>query len=334
MHYIKMEHLQDGMILGKSIIGDNGLVLLNAGNVLTPSLLTRMVDLGFQGAYIDNPVFSDIQVEDIIDTQLSMDAFAALASNNIEKAVSLAKKMLRELKYKEVVNVDLLDIKSDKNYVFKHSISVAVFSIVIGIGLQLNEEQLENLAIAGLLHDIGKLHIDKSILYSKNKFSTADMDEMKKHPIIAYEMLKEQPLVSSVSRNAILFHHENINGTGYYQNANEQIGIFPRILRVADVYDSMTTLKKYRASNSPAEAIEYIMAHAGSLFDSDVVDVFIKKFPLYPKGFTLLLSDKTLAVVTSSKNNSMRPQVRLFNGKNVNLATDPAYLSVTIAGII
>lgn len=334
MHYIKMEHLQNGMVLGKSIVGDNGQVLLNAGNVLSPSVLARMVDFGFQGAYVDNPVFSDIQVEDIIDTQLSLDAFAALSSNKIETAISIAKKMFRELKYKEVVNVDLLDIKSDKNYVFKHSISVAVFSIVIGIGLQLNEEQLENLAIAGLLHDIGKLHIDKKILYSKNKYSTADMDEMKKHPIIAYEMLKEQPLVSSVSRNAILFHHENIDGTGYYQNANEQIGIFPRILRVADVYDSMTTLKKYRDSSSPSQAIEYIMAHAGSLFDSAVVDVFVKKFPLYPKGFTLLLSDKTLAVVTDSKSNSMRPKVRLFNGKNVDLASDPAYRSVTIAGII
>ena len=334
MHYIKMEHLQDGMVLGKSIVGDNGRVLLNAGNVLTPTILARMVDFGFQGAYIDNPVFADIQVEDIIDTQLSLDAFAALASNNIETAVSLAKKMLRELKYKEVVNVDLLDIKSDKNYVFKHSISVAVFAIVIGIGLQLSEEQLENLAVAGLLHDIGKLHIDKEILYSKSKFSSKDMDEMKKHPIIAYEMLKSQPLVSSVSRNAILFHHENINGTGYYQNSNEQIGIFPRILRVVDVYDSMTTLKKYRNSNSPAEAIEYIMGNVGTLFDPSVVDVFAKKFPLYPIGFTLLLSDKTLAVVTSNKKNSLRPQVRLFNGKNVDLASDPAYRSVIIAGII
>ncbi len=334
MHYIKMEHLQPGMILGKSIIGDTGSFLLNAGKELTPTILTRMKDMGFQGAYIDNSIFSDIQVEDIIDTNLNREAFAALASDNIEKCVSIARKILRELKYKEVVNVDLLDIKSDKNYVFKHSISVAVFSLVIGIGLQLNEEQLENLAIAGLLHDIGKLHIDEDVLYSRNKFSSMDMEEMKKHPIIAFELLKDQPLVSSVSRNAILFHHENLNGTGYYEAWGDRIGIFPRILRVADVYDSMTTLKKYRDANSPAETIEYIMANTGTLFDSDVVEVFSKKFPLYPVGFTLLLSNKTLAVVTSNRNNPLRPQVRLFNGKDIDLSSDPNYRNVTIAGMI
>lgn len=137
MQYIKMEHLQSGMVLAKSIIGDNGIVLLGASKELTPPLLERMQSMCFQGAYIDNPVFSDIIVEDIIDTELSLDAFASLAGNKIERAISLARKMYQDLKYKDVVNVDLLDIKSDRNYVFKHSISVAVFSIVIGLGLKL-----------------------------------------------------------------------------------------------------------------------------------------------------------------------------------------------------
>ncbi len=334
MHYIKIDHLQSGMVLAKSIIGDNGSVLLSAGKEITANILSRMVEMNFQGAYISNPLFEDISVEDIIDTDLSLQAFAALSSNNIEKASSIARKIVQDLKYKDVVNVDLLDIKSDKNYVYKHSISVCIFSVVIGLGMQLPLDTLDSLAVAGMLHDVGKLKINEKVLLSKNKFSRHDMEEMEKHPIIAFELLKDQPLVSSVSRNAILFHHENLDGSGYYHTPADQLGLLPRILRVADVYDSLTTLKTYREENSPAEAIEYIMANAGTLFDTEVVNIFAKKFPLYPVGFTILLSNKALAVVTNNKDNPMRPQIRLMNGTNVDLATDPNYRSAIIMGMV
>lgn len=334
MQYIKMEHLQSGMVLAKSIIGDNGSVLLSASKEITPTILTRMNDMGFQGAYVANQVFDDIVVDDIIDTDLSLQAFSALATNNIDQAASIAKKIVQELRYKDVVNVDLLDIKSDKNYIFKHSISVCIFSVVIAMGMQLPLESIDHLAVAGMLHDIGKLKINENVLYSRNKFSRTDMKEMERHPIISYELLKDRTLVSSMSRNAILFHHENIDGSGYYHSQADQIGLLPRILRVADVYDSMTALKAYRKASSPQEAIEYIMANSGVLFDPEVVNVFAKKFPLYPVGFTILLSNKSIAVVTSNKENSMRPQVRLANGSNINLATDPNYRSTMIVGMI
>lgn len=334
MHYLSINHLLPGMVLAKPIMGDNGSVLLNVGNKLTETTLGRMKEMDFQGAYIDTPMFSEIEVDDIIDDDLRYKAFNALKEQKIDNAVQFAKEIVRQIKFKETLKLDLLDIKSDNNYVFKHSISVAAFSAVIGIGFGMNEEQLENLTIAGLLHDLGKLEIKRQVLYSKNKYNKGDMDEMKKHPLIAFEALKDYANVSSVSRNAILFHHENLDGSGYYQVPAEQIGIFPRILRVVDTYDSLTTLKQYRQAYTPGDAMEYLMSNVDTLFDKSVVEIFLNTFPMYPVGYTIRLSNKELAVVSSNEKNSMRPLVKLFNGKTVDLSQDSDYRSIMIEEIM
>lgn len=330
MQYFRIEHLKAGMILAKSIIGDNGSLLVKSGNTISETILNRMVSMGFQGAYIEVPTFSDIIVDDVISDDIRAAAFEALRQQHIVEAVQIAKKMVRELKYKETLKLDLLDIKNDKNYVYKHCVSVAVFSIVLGIGLGLNEEQLDNLSVAGLLHDLGKLDIKKKVLNAKHIYNEKEMDEMKKHPMNAYEALKDYPFISSVSRNSILFHHENLDGSGYYNISGEKLGIFPRILRVADTYDALTARRKYREAQSPADAIEYIMSNVGTLFDKDVVDVFTKRFPIYPIGFTVRLSNHELAVIVSNEVSSLRPQVRLMDGTNIDLSSNPAYRSILI----
>lgn len=330
MYYSSVKHLEPGMVLAKPIIGETGNILLNAKNVISQTTLKRIINMGYQGAYIDLPVFDDITVDDIISNDLRHSAFEALKDFDIPRAVQLAKKIVQELKYKEVLKMDLLDIKNDKNYVYKHSISVCIFSVVIGITYGMNEEQLENLAVAGLLHDIGKFEIKKKVLYSKNLYNQKEMDEMKKHPVLAYETLQEYGMVSSVSRNSVLFHHENLDGTGYYKITEEKLGVFPRILRIADTYDSLTALKKYRDAQAPAQAIEYLMANAGTLFDKDIVRLFVQKFPMYPVGFAVKLSNDEIGVIASNEENAMRPQIRLFDGKTISLATNPDYRSTSI----
>lgn len=330
MQYLRIEHLQPDMVLAKSIIGENGSLLVKDGNKISPTILKRMIHMGFQGAYIDTPGFSDIVVEDVIPDEIRMRAFDALRNGNMMEAVQTAKQIVKELKYKETLKLDLLDIKNDKNYLFKHCVSVAVFAVVIGVGMGLNEDQLENLAVAGLLHDIGELEIKKKVLHAKHIYDKKEMDEMKKHPANGYELLKEYPFISSVSRNSVLFHHENLDGSGYYGITEERLGIFPRILRVADTYDAMTAKKKYRNAVAPAAVIEYIMSGVDKIFDHKVVEVFVKKFPVYPIGFTLSLSNGEQAVVVSNEYNAIRPRVRTLDGRDVDLALDADYRSVLI----
>lgn len=334
MQYLRIENLTSGMQLAKPIVGEDGRLLVGAGRSISETILNRMKSMGFQGAYIDTPGFEDIVIEDVITDGLRAEAFEALYQGDIPRCAAIAKKMVQEIKYRETLNLDLLDIKNNKNYEYKHCVSVAVFAIVLGVGCGLNEEQLDNLAVAGLLHDVGKFEIKKKVLRAKHVYNDKEMDEMKKHPMYGYEMLQTYPSISSVSRNSILFHHENIDGTGYYGVAGEKLGVFPRILRVADTYDALTAGRQHREAFTPAYAIEYIMGNVETLFDKNIVETFVRQFPFYPTGFTLKLSNGEVVVVISNEGNSMRPKVRRMDRTNIDLATDSDYRSVLIETIM
>lgn len=334
MRYLRIEHITPGMQLAKPIAGDNGRLLIGAGSKISETILKRMDSMGFQGAYIDTPGFEDIIIEDVIPDDLRARAFEALYTCDYVTCVSLAQSIVEEMKFKETLHMDLLDIKNDKNYEYRHCISVAVYAVTIGIKYGMTEEQLNNLAVAGLLHDIGKFDIKKRVLRTKHIYNDKEMDEMKKHPMYSYEELQSIPSITSVSRNSILFHHENLDGTGYYGITSEKLGIFPRILRIADTYDALTARRKHREAYAPAYAMEYIMSNVGNIFDKELVDIFVRQFPFYPVGFTLKLSNGELAVVVSNKSNSMRPLVRRLDGTDIDLGLDAAYRSVMIESIL
>ncbi|MFI3176034.1 MAG: HD domain-containing protein [Eubacteriales bacterium] len=334
MNYLKINNVKEGMVLSRPIIGDTGSVLLGSGAKISASILKRLKSMGYQGIYIEMPAFANIVVDDSISQEVRTRAFDVVKSWDIEGAVRVSRQIVKDLRYKDTLKLDLLDIKCDDNYIIRHSIAVCIFATVMGISAQLTEEQVEQLAVAGLLHDIGITELNESVKNSRLIFDTKDMDEMMKHPMFSYELVKDNAYVSSVSRNAILFHHENLDGSGYYKEEADHIGLYARIIRIADTYDSLTSMKPYREAQSPAQAIEYLMANAGVLFDRELVQNFVQKVPIYPVGFTVKLSNGQLGVISDNHGNSMRPEVTLLSGTRISLANDPEYRTVMIADFV
>ena len=115
---------------------------------------------------------------------------------------------------------------------------------------------------------------------------------MKSHATVSYELLKERWDVSAQVKSAVLFHHENVDGSGYPQGleGHEQT-LFTKILHVADVYDALVSKRPYKNPYSPYEASEYLMGGCGIMFDQTVVDILLRYVPLYPKGTAVILSD-------------------------------------------
>jgi len=170
--------------------------------------------------------------------------------------------------------VKIIDAKD--SYTAGHSVRVAEYSEKIARKLRLNEYDVEVLINLANLHDIGKVQIDLSVLNKPGKFDDADWVEMKKHPEVGYEIVKEIVFLKDQAR-AILYHHERINGKGYPSGIKgEEIPLFAKILAVADAYDAMTTDRPYRPALTQKEAMKELEMHAGKQFDRKISSAMIE----------------------------------------------------------
>lgn len=334
MRFVTFEHVTKGMILGRPVYNDNGNILIRDGAEISDAALKHLEPLGLQGLYIKEEGFDDVVIEDVVPEKLRSMAYDALAKGDYSLCVSLAKSFVSEIRSTHNPSFDLLDLKTFKNYEYHHCVSVAIYSIGLGIKLGLNEEQLDNLAVAGILHDIGKFDVKKRVLNSKQIYNDKQMDEMMKHPMYSYEEVKENPNVSSVSRNAILFHHENLDGSGYYGIGEEKLGTLPRILRIIDTYDALTATRRHRPAFFPDFAFRSLVQDAGKIYDTEIVRTFVNSFPMYPLGFTVRLGNGEEGVVVAQTEDVERPKIRLLKGGAINLLKDSDYKSIEIKEII
>ena len=144
----------------------------------------------------------------------------------------------------------------DLTYV--HCISVALICSVMSDWLGYSEAQKDELMLAGLLHDIGKLKIPKQIIVKPGKLTDAEYKVIKYHPRLGYEILKKSNVSDSI-KNAALMHHERYDGKGYPDGMRgEDIDDFARIIAIADVYDAMTANRVYREGLCPFDVIDYL----------------------------------------------------------------------------
>ncbi|WP_191562478.1 HD-GYP domain-containing protein [Metabacillus idriensis] len=163
-------------------------------------------------------------------------------------------------------------VEQKDRYTYNHSMRVQEYSIKIAKELGLNKERLENLHIASLLHDIGKIHVEASILNKPDKLTDDEFAIIKKHPIDGAEILKHQKGVHDI----VLQHHEKLDGSGYpYGLKSEEILLESKIVTVSDTYDAMTQDRVYRNALSASQAIQELQRWSGIHFDERIVNTLI-----------------------------------------------------------
>ena len=159
-----------------------------------------------------------------------------------------------------------------------HSRNVSKLSEVIAQKYKLSFQQINEIRMAGILHDIGKIVITKDIISKNGKLTPQEYEEVKKHPEIGFRILNSSNELRQLSE-IVLSHHEYWDGSGYPRGlAGEQIPILSRIISVADAFDAMTTERTYRKEISYTEAIEELKRCSGSQFDPNVVKIFETHF--------------------------------------------------------
>jgi putative nucleotidyltransferase with HDIG domain len=166
-------------------------------------------------------------------------------------------------------------ISKDK-YTENHSYRVSVYAARIAARLDLDQNRIEDVRAAALLHDIGKLEISRDLLYKAARLTKEEFEHVQQHVDRGVEML--ETVGGSLRRvlPIILAHHDKFDGSGYHPLRGDEIPIEARIISVADVYDALTSDRPYRKAMSPYEAKEILVKGRGTDFDPKVIDAFLE----------------------------------------------------------
>lgn len=347
MRIIPINCVTHETILAKTIYNNNGNILLRQGTKLTESLLSKVKHSGINTIYIDDG-YSAIEIEDVIKPELRFAAVKSIKETfkTIEQDLAkrldgnqqLNKRLQAKVMGKYVENlkgmsdaiiddilkshnllVNIIDIKHVGEYTYEHSLNVAILSLITGIELRLSRHDLFSLFTGAILHDIGKVFLDRHVLEAGDERTDLQNLAYQTHADLGYNYLKENSGFSATSKIIILQHHEHYDGTGYPQGTSgDAIHKNSRIVSICDTYDKLTSDSENSPSVPANEAIEYIMGNAGTKFDFDIATVFVRKINPYPIGTLVELSNGKKAVVMDTNLDfTLRPivqELELVNG--------------------
>ncbi len=167
-----------------------------------------------------------------------------------------------------------LDAKD--SYTFGHSMRVAYFSLVTGAEAGLTPEEMYELELSAIFHDIGKIGTPDAVLNKPSRLSEEEFQIMKKHPENTYEILQGFEGFEKIALNA-RYHHERFDGKGYPLGLKgEDIPLAARIILIADTFDAMTSTRPYRKGLPYEVAFEELVQFSGTQFDPKLVKMFIE----------------------------------------------------------
>lgn len=199
-------------------------------------------------------------------------ALALLGMSHQVETLKAANKKIAEEAARTILKA--LDCKD--SYTFGHSMRVAYFSLVTGTEAGLSTEELHELELSAIFHDIGKIGTPDEILNKPARLSEEEFLIMKQHPEKTFEILAEFPTFEKIAANA-RFHHERFDGKGYPMGLKgEDIPLAARIILIADTFDAMTSTRSYRKGLPYEVAFEELIQFSGTQFDPNLVKLFIQ----------------------------------------------------------
>ena len=349
--YLPIEKLTEGMVLARNIPGTNPMLpFAVSGYQLSEHIINRLKTIGVQGAYIHTALTEGIEPVDLVEPELKAKMLTSIrhAFDQNLKKVTIQSSMqtydeLAAVSKSVVMNIlnmdeylfQMIDIRDYDNYTYSHSLYVGILSVLLGKFLGLSLTELNDLALCGLLHDIGKTDISLEITNKSGPLNDEEYEIMKQHPSLSYEKLRKTNMFSQVILHGIQAHHEKFDGSGYpFGLAGKKIPLYARILSIADVYDALSSTRPYRKAWPPRRIFDYLTSCSSSHFDPDLLAAFLQCVSAYPIGTIVQLSDGSTAVVKENTPGfTLRPVIRFLTpsaiaGKDVDLSHEA--LNITI----
>ncbi|MGV6826291.1 MAG: HD-GYP domain-containing protein [bacterium] len=248
-------------------------------------------------------VMQSVQLGKSIDTPAAKEAIEACVDNVMTNSEAM---ML------------LTRLRKRDEYTSEHSLNVAITSIAFGRHIGMDRNQLRELGLCGLLHDMGKMLTPDEVLNKPGRLTDAEMDIMRKHPADGKEILLATHDVSDAAIETAYQHHERKNGQGYPNGHTlDELSLYTQMVAIVDTYDAITGERCYKPGMTAEAALRVIYNSSSDMFDSALAINFINNIGLYPLGAVVELHTGEIGVVIETNPTlRLRPKVRIVLDPN------------------
>lgn len=230
--------------------------------------------------YVHDQMISDdlnVREKAIVLRESSMSLVEELFENpDVNKALDGSRQVITEfvefMKSEPESMGHLISLSGHDFYTYNHSLDVGIYSLGLADALGFKKEDLEEMGIGALFHDIGKRQVSLDILCKKGGLNDAEWSQMQKHPQYGLVLLNENPNVSEAVKAACFEHHESWAGNGYPQNiSGQEIHPFARIVAITDTYDALTTQRSYNIPMKPLDAVTMMKEKLAGRYDPEML---------------------------------------------------------------
>ncbi len=327
--------LTPGMILYEDVFNSNGGIILLRDTVLNERYIQKIklnsIDkIKVKIKEIDNPsldavseitsIYDSIRIEEFRDNYTEkVDEVTQIIKEigkggfvDLRKVNEISKHIIHDFNtLSDVINYLHLVCPLD-DYTYAHSLNVSLISIIIARWLNFTNSQIDEIATAGLLHDIGKTKVSQELLSKPGKLTPQEFEVVKRHTILGYSIVEKVSDISAQAKLSVLMHHEKIDGTGYPLGvADKDIPEYAKIIAVADIYDAMTSNRSYRDKMCPFEVIRNFEMQTFGKLDTKVLTVFLKNIAnSYLGDFVELNNGELAEIVFINPNRVWQPIVK------------------------
>lgn len=360
---LPVSQLTLGMFVSAIDKNDQGqLAIANAGQIKHKDAILKLAKSGIKFVWVDTERSAEhcgLKKKSTNDSQpdnrkalVSRDKQQAQAKVMLTEAKDLIRKVLSETFEGKAIEVApfealadtmiesvMLDadalkcmsaLRSKDAYLLEHSVNVAFLLVTFGKYLKLDRVMLREMAVGGILHDIGKIKVDNKVLHKPGKLTPEEFEHMKLHQVYALEIMNETTGLSQISKDICLMHHEKLDGRGYPRGLKgDEIPRHGRMSCIVDIFDALTATRCYKEAMSPAAAFKILLSLTPFHLDQELVYEFIRCIGVYPVGSLVELSDGRVGIVWASKDrDALHPIVKCFYSLKVKRYTDVAMVDL------
>ncbi|MBE5900512.1 MAG: HD-GYP domain-containing protein [Lachnospiraceae bacterium] len=320
LYQFPIEYLWDGLTLEENLYGKNGQTLLiPAGEMVTAKRLEQITSFGGEERYVlsgekayrkvmeRQEVHPDDDQEKLelnsgytrLKDQVNYLLETAKATKKIafDLADNVAREAVRTIQEQNMtVLLNCIDTpRPMSEQLQRHSLNVGLLNGMVAQSLGMPPQDVYELVIAGTLHDIGKTMIPEEIMDAPRKLTPEEFEIMKAHAVYSYEMLGDE--VNDTIKEAVLYHHERNDGSGYPDGLMDDIPLFARITAVTDVYDALVEERVYKPAKVPFDVLDSLRDGVNQGLDEKVLTAFTHYMARYLRGKQVRMTDGSVGEV-------------------------------------